>query len=619
MLPASCDDRSAMAQWKPRILAQIVVAVYALLMAGAAFAQAAAPGLDYTVQVVAPRPLDRLLEQNLDLVRWRGNPRLDLGQLQHLVKAAPEQVKTLVATEGYYAPQVSAVLDTSSSPPVARVKVDPGRPVLVGAVDLELRGFVPFDKTEAPFDAAALRQRWTLPEGARFRQADWEAAKRGLLRQVMQSRFPRAQLADSSATVDPDTHRAQLKVVIDSGPEIHFGELRIVGLERYPAAVITNLNHIKPGDLYSEAALQALQARVQDTGYFASVEVSADTSAVLGAQLEEMKAEQQQEAAPAGPATLPVLVRVRENKRKNAAVGLGFSTNTGARTQVNYDDLNVFGKRMKSNVTLEQKRQTARADFYWPTTPNGYNDSVGGGFERTDTYGDITSVARVAVRRAWGSPLLERSLTLEALTEEHTIDDLPATRSKSLPLTYSITKRAVDNLVLPTRGYVVNGQVGGALLPVLTDEPFVRAYTRFVAYRPVGVAGTLVLRGEAGAVGSKQKAGVPNTFLFLAGGDQSVRGYAYQQLGVHDGTAIVGGRYLLTASAEYQYWFKPPWGVAVFYDAGNAADTWHELRPKVGYGVGARWRSPVGPINLDVAYGKSVHKVRLHFSLGFTF
>jgi translocation and assembly module TamA len=59
--------------------------------------------------------------------------------------------------------------------------------------------------------------------------------------------------------------------------------------------------------------------------------------------------------------------------------------------------------------------------------------------------------------------------------------------------------------------------------------------------------------------------------------------------------------------------------VAVFYDVGKAGDNFHDLKPKVGYGVGARWRSPVGPINVDVAYGKAVHKVRLHFSLGFTF
>ena len=98
-----------------------------------------------------------------------------------------------------------------------------------------------------------------------------------------------------------------------------------------------------------------------------------------------------------------------------------------------------------------------------------------------------------------------------------------------------------------------------------------------------------------------------------------MRGYGYQQLGVPVASAITGGRYLVTASAEYDWWFKPPYGAAIFYDAGNAADSFGDLKLKAGYGVGARWRSPVGPINVDVAYGEAVHKVRLHFSLGFTF
>ena len=63
-------------------------------------------------------------------------------------------------------------------------------------------------------------------------------------------------------------------MVLDSGPEVHFGGLRIEGLKRYPATVITNLNQIRPGEEYSEAALQALQWRLQDTGYFSGVEVS---------------------------------------------------------------------------------------------------------------------------------------------------------------------------------------------------------------------------------------------------------------------------------------------------------------------------------------------------------
>jgi translocation and assembly module TamA len=582
-----------------------------------------AEAVHYTVVVNAPAPLDALLEDNLDLVRYRGNARIDYEQLQRLVRAAPEQARTLVATAGYYSPQVSARLDTSGAEPAAIVTVEPGEPVRVGSVELVLRGF---DQAAAPdggkpFDTSALKASWGLREGAIFRQADWEQAKRNLLRQVAQTRYPRAQLSETEAVVDPETRRAALRVVLDSGPELRFGELRIEGLKRYPEAIVRNLNQIRPGDYYSEAALQAFQSRLQDTGYFRSVEVVADVGAVVEEQIDAAgkAAGEAAQPAPANMAPLPLLVRVTENKEKNVSAGLGYSTNTGNRAQLNYDDLSVFGLKFKSALTLETKRQTARGDFYFPTTPKGYNDSFGASVERNDIAGEVASIATVAAKRAWGTPLQERSVGIELLTESKSVPGLPDTRSKSLPLTYGVTWRRLDNLLFPTIGYVLHAQLGGALLPLLTDEKFVRGYARGVYYHPLGAKGRVVLRAEGGALGSKEKAGVPAVYLFRAGGDQSVRGYAYQELGVHEGAATVGGRYLATASAEYQYWFKPTWGAAVFYDAGNAADTLQDLHPKAGYGVGARYRSPVGPINVDAAYGHATKKYRLHFSLGFTF
>ena len=613
-----------MAQVATKVSGRLALAC--LLVSGAACAE----GLQYNVRIDAPRPLEQLLEQNLDLVRFRGNPRIDREQLQRLVRVAPEQIKTLVATDGYYTPVVSARLDTEAATPTVLVSVQPGEPVRVGEVDLVLQGFTvpPGQPTDQQFDLNALRGSWTLKRGAIFRQSDWEAAKRGILRQVVQTRYPRAQLTETQATVDPDTHVALLRVVLDSGPELRFGELRIEGLKRYPASVVTNLNQIKPGDYYSEAELQSYQSRLQDTGYFASVEVNADMSAILSEQLDAADARAQGAGpTPASPsssdvsamAPLPLLVRVSENKRKNVSVGLGYSTNTGNRASLNYDDLSVFGLRMKSALTLETKQQTARADFFFPVTPQGYSDSVGTSFERSDISGEVTSVSRVSAKRAWGTPLLERSVTLEFLSETKTIANVETGSSKSLPLTYAVTWRHLDNLLFPTKGYALSAQLGGALLPLLTDEAFVRAYARGVLYFPMGVSSNVILRSELGALASRNKVGVPAVYLFRAGGDQSVRGYAYQQLGVQEGTAITGGRYEVTASAEYQYWFKPTWGAAVFYDVGNAADKVQDLHPKSGYGIGARWKSPVGPINVDVAYGHAVQKYRLHFSLGFTF
>lgn len=615
----------------PAVLPALARAAVWMAVAVLTCAPAMAEGLRYRVHIDAPRPLATLLEQNLDLERFRGNARIDREQLQRMVRVAPAQIRTLVATDGYYSPEVSVRLDEAAPEPQVLIQVQPGEPVRVGDVELELQGFEPppGQPADRRYDRDALLASWGLPRGAIFRQADWEQAKRALLRQVVQTRYPRAQLTDSQATVDPDTHLALLHVVLDSGPELHFGELRIEGLKRYPPSIVANLNQIKPGDDYSEAALQAFQGRLQDSGYFATVEVSADMSAVLGEQLAAAEATQAKAHAPANapdaaaaPPTmpaLPLLVRVTENKRKNVSAGLGYSTNTGNRASLTYDDLSIFGLRMKSALTLETKKQSAHSDFYYPVTAQGYRDSIGASFERSDILGETTSVAAISGKRAWGTPLLERSLTLEFLSETKTIANVETGSSKSLPLTYGSTWRHLDSLLFPTKGYVINAQLGGALLPILTDEAFVRGYARAVLYHPLGAHNNVILRAEGGALASREKQGVPAVYLFRAGGDQSVRGYAYQQLGIQEGTAITGGRYLATGSAEFQHWFKPAWGAAVFYDAGSAADTLKDLHPKSGYGVGGRWKSPVGPINVDLAYGHAVRKYRLHFSLGFTF
>jgi translocation and assembly module TamA len=598
--------------------------------------EAAPVPLQYEVKVNAPGDLDELLEKNLDLERFRGNPRMDREQLQRLVRDTPEQARNLIATAGYYTPVVTVRVDTSGAKPVVIVDVDPGQAVTIDKVELELRGFDPTPPLAAsePYDTEALKRSWSLKTGSVFRQSDWESAKRALLREVVQTRYPRAQLVDTQAVVDPETHKVSLLVVLDSGPELRFGELRIEGLKRYDESIIRNLDKIRPGEYYSESALQSLQARLQDTGYFASVEVSADMSSILNEQIEAGQENQQAEAevASAGAATeakpvnrgpaplLPLVVRVTENKQQNVSAGLGFSTNTGNRAQLNYDNLNVWGTRFKSALTMETKKQAAHANFYFPTTERGYNDSVGTSFERSDISNEITAVTTISAKRNWGGTNLERSLTFEFLSEDKTVVGLEQTRSKSLPLTYAITKRSLDSLLFPTKGYVINAQVGGALLPVLTDERFVRVAGKAVYYRPLGEKGELIVRGEMGALGSKEKRGVPAVYLFRAGGDQSVRGYGYQELGVKEGDATIGGRYMLTGSAEYQYWFKPKWAIAAFYDAGNAADTVKAaMTPKSGYGLGGRYKSPVGPINVDVAYGHAVHKYRLHFSLGFTF
>jgi translocation and assembly module TamA len=69
---------------------------------------------------------------------------------------------------------------------------------------------------------------------------------------------------------------------------------------------------------------------------------------------------------------------------------------------------------------------------------------------------------------------------------------------------------------------------------------------------------------------------------------------------------------VLTGSAEFEHYFNVEWGAAVFVDAGDAFDNFEGSDPNdtdrnfdlhTGVGFGVRWRSPVGPVRVDIARG----------------
>jgi translocation and assembly module TamA len=555
----------------------------------------------YGVMIDAPDNLQQLLEENLSLVRWRGNDKVDRAQLRRLYRQAPDEIKKLLETEGYFAPVIETGMDPSGESFQIHIRVDPGEPVRVSEVNIVFDGAVTLQEASQNPRISDLKSHWALHEGMRFRQADWEAAKGALLRQVMRVRYPRAHITDSQAIVDPDAKTAVLHVAIDSGMPVRFGEIKIVGLDRYSEDIIMRERPVKPGTVYREDVLVSWQTRLQDTGYFRFVEVTADVDSGLD--------------------EVPVTVSVVENRKRHAAVGVGYSTDTGNRFSLGYDDLVFFGQEwnLKSGIVLETRKQTAHAEIYFPKTEGGFSNSIGGKYERSDIQGEDTRLASLFGKTSWGVPRLEQYVMLEYLNENTRVNGADDKESEALPLSYGVIRRKLNNRLNPTRGYAIQAQIGVAVEPVLTDRNFLRPYLKAAYFHPVGEKGNLLLRTEMGAVLSSVRDGIPAALMFRTGGDQSVRGYAFESLGVDEGRATVGGRYLAVGSIEYQYYFYGNWGAAVFVDAGNAADNLNDLGPVFGYGIGARWRSPAGPLGIDFAYGKETQEFRVHFSFGFTF
>jgi translocation and assembly module TamA len=183
-------------------------------------------------------------------------------------------------------------------------------------------------------------------------------------------------------------------------------------------------------------------------------------------------------------------------------------------------------------------------------------------------------------------------------------------------------RRRVNNVVDPRSGNVIRleGTVGASGTQL--SDAFLRGYGRIQQYFPIGERDVLIVRADLGFVEADSPNVVPSKFLFRTGGTTTVRGYDYESLGVKQGVATVGGRALAVGSIEYVKWlerFNGDWGVATFVDVGDAADRFNTLDFAVGAGLGVRYRTPAGPLAVDVAYGERERQVRVHFSVAIAF
>ena len=183
--------------------------------------------------------------------------------------------------------------------------------------------------------------------------------------------------------------------------------------------------------------------------------------------------------------------------------------------------------------------------------------------------------------------------------------------------------RDVDSQTQPTKGTTSLGMLtAGRSYATLSEEGyFTRAYAKVVGYLPLPWEWRAIGRFELGQVFARDAVSIPDTMLFRAGGDDSVRGYPYRSLGVEKNGAIIGGRSIATGSIELAHPLTkklPALLGAVFLDVGDAAERFGNLQPNVGYGFGVRFLSPVGPLRLDLAYGTKVERWRMHFSVGVT-
>jgi len=575
----------------------------------------------YELEVRAPGKLQQLLLDYLDLARFQSAPASEAitpAELERLAAAAPAQARSLLETEGYFDANVKVTRsDGAAGLPRIEVDVVPGPRVIVRSVAID--STAPLAPREPTRDEPwrdrldKLRAIWSLRQGEPFRQPDWTSAKNAALGALRGDGYPRAEWASTKARIDAVEQSAALSVTVEPGPLFHIGPIRIEGTHRYDEAAIRRVAALPPGTEYSEKRLLDFQERILKLSLFegASVEVDANGP----------------------PEAAPVIVKVKELSQHQATVGVGFSANTGPRASLEHWDRKVFGQNWISHSTLTvgPDLKSLGTEFTAYPDENLWRKLAAATLEQLRSADETRNSWSVRAGRSKDTTDFERLYYLEASYSR--VQSAPlTTSSNAVFLNYQWLRRDVDNILMPTTGTAL-GLQGGVGYGSGTRErsdvpgtessraPFLRAYARLNAYRPVG-SWFANARVEAGKVFVSNPIAVPDPILFRAGGDNSVRGYDYRTLGPTVNGAVVGGRVVLTGSLEFEHALLdrlPALLGAVFVDAGDAADRWSDLRPVFGYGVGVHYRSPVGPLRLDVAYGQDVRKVRLHLSVGVVF
>ena len=576
------------------------LAAASLGLLAATCAPAASAGLEYRVRIEAPKELEATLQSGLNLVRWQDDPEMTLEQLKRLVDEAVREAREAAATEGYFSAQVEARIDEAAEPTTVLLRVEPGERTRVAEVEIRFSGPAAQDP-QAKERLEEVRKSWLLRAGMAFRQADWDAAKAQAVRELAGWRYAAAQLAASRASIEPDTRRATLSVEIASGPPFRFGAIRVSGTRRYPEAVVENLSPVRPGDDYDRDKLLLYQRLLLETGYFASVQAEIDAQPQLA------------QAA-------PLRVAVIEASSQQIEAGVGYSTDAGPRVELRYGNHDVLDSawRFRSGVRLDDKVQSLQLDLDSPPRQRGRWNSFFGRARQTDIQNETARELALGFSHNFGLQLRPSALIVSGhLEEQRVAGDITDSRH-AVYFGFRRTFRRTDDFVSPRYGYFGSVEVGGAP-PGLASQEFMRGVGSLSVLIPVGRRGDLLLRGEAGTVVAETRLGIPTTFLFRTGGDQTVRGYAFESIGVRQGDAIVGGRRLVVGSAEYTYWIGENWGAALFVDAGDVWDKGVQVNPSVGYGAGVRFRTPIGPIRADLAYGEETRRYRLHFSIGYSF
>ena len=518
------------------------------------------------------------------------------ASVRNLHRAAAKEIRQALQPFGYYSPAIESTLERVENRWLANYQIDPGEATLIDNIELGIKG-----NGRGNADLRKVLDSTKLARGQRLQHIHYEETKASLIEAALAAGYLDASFRHNEIRVNPRHHKADIKLILDTGQRYYFGDIRI-DQQILDPSFISGFVKIEHGMPFNTEKLLALQLALDDSGFFSRVEID----------IQRKSAEDFH---------ITILIKTEAAKKWRFGTGLGFGTDTGPRLTLAAvrRRINRRGHSIVADSLLSGIEQSVGTQYQIPIGNLVSDRLVFSGKVTWEDVADDGESRRITLganrNEKWGK--LQRQLYLRYEREDFTIGEDDEIVNYFIP-GVTLSRLKADNILFPRRGYSWSTDIRGAAALLVSDTSFIRAESSGRAAYPLAERARALFRLQVGgmAVGDFNK--LPTTERFYAGGDRSVRGYKYQTLGPSDESGNnTGGRYLLTGSVEVDYLIWKKWGGAIFIDTGNADD---DFPPnlEVGAGAGLRWQTPVGMLRVDFAhpFSNSDDDLRIHISIG---
>jgi len=546
------------------------------------------------------RGVNEQLETNvrlfLSIEQQKDHALLSSARILRLHKKAPAEITNALQPFGYYHPVIQAELtQTATDNWQASYNIDPGPSLIIAEFNFLISEEASKDNEFNEFINSN-----TLQKGSVFNHVEYEDFKSSLSKIATEQGYFNARFEQHRVEINLNTNEAKIHLHFNTGQRYNFGEV-VLNQDVLDDIFLRRYISFKKGSPYNLNKLIDLQHALNDSDYFRSVEVYPGQP-----QIDRNE--------------IPVSVTLKPHKPHRFSIGLGFGTDTGARAKFGWQmpRINSRGHRFDTEAKISKIGYSLSARYRVPIlNPRTDQMIYSAGIINEETTSSDSTIQTVGAslnrsRGAW-----RESISLNYQQEDYEIADTGGDSTLLIP-SVNWSRTWGNNFIYAIDGLRFDISLRGASENLVSDTDFSQLQGGIKAINSINHNNRFIFRGNLGSTWTQEFDELPSSVRFFTGGAQSVRGYSYQSLGPVDANGnVIGGQHLMVGSIEFEHSFSNKWGMAVFYDGGNALEKFSDDLER-GSGLGLRWKSPVGMVRIDLASAISQdgQPWRLHINIG---